>query len=253
MKGPGYRRDLDVRRVWRCPQCGSERRVAGEVVSVLCPDCSSNTWMRIAVERTAGSQPLGMMAAPEIPVADFQLTEEELATPLEGRIRRRPPPRPQNEPGPGGADAPRGRKPGGPPRGPGASNPSTGPDADAGNPAEANRSQRPANQRSATHRQAAGEEASHEGTASGDMPPAGAPPHAKSKPRRDRPRRSQDPAHQAAAGSEPVVSERAVSDRVASEQATSTNTTPPVAPSRPADQTSAPRPESDDGFGAGLE
>ncbi len=49
--------------------------------------------MRIAGERNAVPRAVSVMSAPEIPVADFQLTEEELAKPLEGRVRRRPFPR----------------------------------------------------------------------------------------------------------------------------------------------------------------
>lgn len=46
--------------------------------------------MRIVGERNAVPRAVSVMSAPEIPVADFQLTEEELAKPLEGRVRRRP-------------------------------------------------------------------------------------------------------------------------------------------------------------------
>jgi hypothetical protein len=46
--------------------------------------------MTLIAERNAHPRVVNVMGAPEIPVADFQLTEEELATPLPGRIRRRP-------------------------------------------------------------------------------------------------------------------------------------------------------------------
>jgi len=38
MKGPGFRLDLDVRRVWECPACGKRLRMAGEVTQLAC-DC----------------------------------------------------------------------------------------------------------------------------------------------------------------------------------------------------------------------
>lgn len=90
MKGPGFRRDLDVRRVWRCPDCGRERRVTGQVTSLRCDCQPEGRWMIIVHDRLAIPRPPTLMVTPEIPVADFQLTAEELAKPLEGRIRRRP-------------------------------------------------------------------------------------------------------------------------------------------------------------------
>ena len=36
MKGPGLRIELDVRRTWRCPRCGGERRAGAHVTSLTC-------------------------------------------------------------------------------------------------------------------------------------------------------------------------------------------------------------------------
>ena len=36
MKGPGMRIDLDVRRVWECPQCGRRRKAEGSITSLTC-------------------------------------------------------------------------------------------------------------------------------------------------------------------------------------------------------------------------
>jgi len=44
MKGPGIRIDLDVRRVWTCPKCGSIRRTGGEIGAVRC-QCADESWM----------------------------------------------------------------------------------------------------------------------------------------------------------------------------------------------------------------
>ncbi len=38
MKGPGFRLDLDVRRVWECPACGKRLKLSGDVTQVAC-DC----------------------------------------------------------------------------------------------------------------------------------------------------------------------------------------------------------------------
>lgn len=38
MKGPGFRLDLDVRRLWECPACGKRLKMPGEVTQLAC-DC----------------------------------------------------------------------------------------------------------------------------------------------------------------------------------------------------------------------
>ncbi|HEX6985251.1 MAG TPA: hypothetical protein VF170_07735 [Planctomycetaceae bacterium] len=42
MKGPGFRLDLDVRRVWECPACGRRLKTSGDVVRVDC-DCRGDS------------------------------------------------------------------------------------------------------------------------------------------------------------------------------------------------------------------
>ena len=38
MKGPGFRLDLDMRRIWECPACGRRLKCPGEVTQIDC-DC----------------------------------------------------------------------------------------------------------------------------------------------------------------------------------------------------------------------
>ena len=97
MKGPGFRRDLDIRRLWRCPACGRERRLSGDHTSLRCHCQPDGVWMNIKAERNGVPRPSLPMTTPEIPVSDFHLTEEELAKTLEGRIRHRGPTRPAPE------------------------------------------------------------------------------------------------------------------------------------------------------------
>jgi hypothetical protein len=84
MKGPGIRIDLDVRRLWKCPQCGREMKATGVVTSRLCPASGcQGVWMKLV---------------------------EPLRKPI---LRYSPPPQPalpeeSDEPGPGeAADGPR--------------------------------------------------------------------------------------------------------------------------------------------------
>src|SRR5262245_59010243 len=37
MRGPGIKLDLDVRRLWTCPECKRQRRLPGDIASPLCP------------------------------------------------------------------------------------------------------------------------------------------------------------------------------------------------------------------------
>lgn len=48
MKGPGNRIDLDVRRLWKCPRCGDERKASGDIAAKPCarPECGG-TWMKL--------------------------------------------------------------------------------------------------------------------------------------------------------------------------------------------------------------
>lgn len=89
MRGPGYRNDLDVRRLWRCPSCGNERRLAGDVTTVACHCGSRPTLMELIESQRRTPRAQFSPDGGELTVESFALTEEELATPLPGRIRRR--------------------------------------------------------------------------------------------------------------------------------------------------------------------
>ena len=57
MRGPGYKLSGDVRRTWRCPACGRERKVSGEITTLFC-GCQEQAWMQISAERTMVPRPL---------------------------------------------------------------------------------------------------------------------------------------------------------------------------------------------------
>jgi hypothetical protein len=103
MRGPGYRNDLDVRRLWRCPSCGAERKLAGDVTTVACACGSRPTLMELIETQRRTPRPQFSPDGGELTVESFALTEAELATPLPGRIRRRTsfrdgPPQPDGPP-----------------------------------------------------------------------------------------------------------------------------------------------------------
>jgi len=47
IKGPIFRIKLDVRRVWRCPQCGTVRKTHGSVVVQECDRCEGTVRMQL--------------------------------------------------------------------------------------------------------------------------------------------------------------------------------------------------------------
>jgi hypothetical protein len=91
MRGPGMRLDLDVRRVWRCPQCGKQRRLGGEATTATCT-CGAR--MQLAEERHSRFLLPQPLVSRELTVASFELTEDELSPPA------------QTSPEAGRADAP---------------------------------------------------------------------------------------------------------------------------------------------------
>ncbi|HET6426329.1 MAG TPA: hypothetical protein VFG20_21735 [Planctomycetaceae bacterium] len=151
MRGPGIRLDLDVRRVWQCPACQRIRKLAGDLTSMRC-QCAGEPWMHLVQERVPRQRVQKSLEARELTVESFHLTEEELAKPLPGRIRRRGfGPRPGEEPAgnAAGPPAPSGDRPspqagrGRPPREqrPGPGEPTTG--GGGGEPANRSRPPRP--------------------------------------------------------------------------------------------------------------
>ncbi|MGH7130276.1 MAG: hypothetical protein ACREJB_11125 [Planctomycetaceae bacterium] len=51
MKGPGMRLDLDVRRVWECPACGTRIKLPGREVARRCHQCEGHPWMRLVEDK----------------------------------------------------------------------------------------------------------------------------------------------------------------------------------------------------------
>ena len=47
IKGPGFRLDQDVRRIWRCPKCDRVLKTHGSVSSRRCGCQDNGTWMQL--------------------------------------------------------------------------------------------------------------------------------------------------------------------------------------------------------------
>ena len=50
MKGPKGRSQLDVRRIWRCPECGTEIKMDGDTAQKICKCQKEGHWMKLVSE-----------------------------------------------------------------------------------------------------------------------------------------------------------------------------------------------------------
>lgn len=82
MKGPGLRNDLEIRRTWKCPQCGRSVKYLGNVVAVTCSCTDTPIQMQL--------QPDIRKAPPKFEKVVIPLTEEDLI--VRERPRRMPEP-----------------------------------------------------------------------------------------------------------------------------------------------------------------
>ena len=70
MRGPNYKVVGDVRRTWRCPKCGVQRKFSGDVTALRC-GCQAAEWMQIVVERTNAPRPFQEVSDVERHPIDF--------------------------------------------------------------------------------------------------------------------------------------------------------------------------------------
>ena len=47
MKGPGHRYDIDIRRLWECPECGKQIRLPANIAHQQCSCHENKSWMRL--------------------------------------------------------------------------------------------------------------------------------------------------------------------------------------------------------------
>lgn len=75
MKGPGYKLSHDVRRTWRCPACGTERKLEGDITSLKCNCRTEGTFMTIVVERTVAPRPLQVPNEQDVRSSEFGIDD----------------------------------------------------------------------------------------------------------------------------------------------------------------------------------
>ena len=81
MKGPGYKLTHDARRTWRCSACGRERKLPGDVTSLVCNCRPEGTFMVIAVERTVAPRPFQVIPEHDVRSSEFGIDDMPVLQP----------------------------------------------------------------------------------------------------------------------------------------------------------------------------
>lgn len=76
MRGAGLRLHIDVRRLWRCPACGAQRRLGAEVTSVSC-QCTGRPSMQL-IEQQRRERPFKELTSTFL---EFEFAPGELNPP----------------------------------------------------------------------------------------------------------------------------------------------------------------------------
>ena len=81
MKGPGYKLSHDVRRTWRCSACGAERKLVGDVTTLVCNCRPEGTFMSIVAERTVAPRPLQRPSEHDVSSSEFGIDDMPVLQP----------------------------------------------------------------------------------------------------------------------------------------------------------------------------
>ena len=91
MKGPGHKQKLDVRRTWKCPACGTERKLQGDVTTLRCDCRDGGTFMAIVTEKIVAPRPYQPLNEHDVRSAEFGIDDMPVLMPHPSSL---PPERP---------------------------------------------------------------------------------------------------------------------------------------------------------------
>ncbi len=91
MKGPGHKQKLDVRRTWKCPACGKERKLQGDVTTLMCDCREGGTFMAIVTEKIVAPRPYQPLNERDVRSAEFGIDDLPVLIPHPSSL---PPERP---------------------------------------------------------------------------------------------------------------------------------------------------------------
>ena len=91
MKGPGHKQKLDVRRTWKCPACGKERKLPGDMTTLLCECREGGTFMAIVMEKIVAPRPYQPLNEHDVRSAEFGIDDMPVLMPHPSSL---PPERP---------------------------------------------------------------------------------------------------------------------------------------------------------------
>ena len=91
MKGPGHKQKLDVRRTWKCPACGTERKLQGDVTTLRCDCRDGGTFMAIVTEKIVAPRPYQPLNEHDVRSSEFGIEDMPVLMPHPSSL---PPERP---------------------------------------------------------------------------------------------------------------------------------------------------------------
>jgi hypothetical protein len=91
MKGPGHKQKLDVRRTWKCPACGKERKLQGDVTTLMCDCRDGGTFMTIVAEKIVAPRPYQILNEHDVRSSEFGIDDMPVLVPHPSSL---PPERP---------------------------------------------------------------------------------------------------------------------------------------------------------------
>ena len=81
MKGPGHKQKLDVRRTWKCPVCGRERKLQGDVTTLMCDCRDGGVFMAIVTEKIVAPRPFQPLNERDIRSSEFGIEDMPVLLP----------------------------------------------------------------------------------------------------------------------------------------------------------------------------
>ena len=91
MKGPGHKLKLDVRRTWKCPTCGCERKQQGDITTERCDCRDGGTFMAIVTEKVVVPRPYQPLNEHDVRSSEFGIEDMPVLMPHPSSL---PPERP---------------------------------------------------------------------------------------------------------------------------------------------------------------
>lgn len=81
MRGPGHKTALDVRRTWKCSACGRERRLMGDITTMICDCREGGVFMTITSEKIVAPRPYQPLSQEDVRSSAFGIDDLPVLVP----------------------------------------------------------------------------------------------------------------------------------------------------------------------------